>query len=80
MCRPLQSVDVRKFKDVKETMKSIDAELGELAEIAAQTDFADAAHAAQFARNVVYLKTYFEHCERLIREQQDNERSSGSLD
>lgn len=67
MCRPLKSVNVRQFTELKELLKAIDGELAEMQKIAADTDFGDPAHAAQFSRNVIYLKTYFEHCERLIR-------------
>lgn len=70
MCRALKSVDVRSIKSVKELLKAIDAEYVELAAIAAEMDFSDSAHIEQFSRNVTYLKTYFEHCERIVNDLQ----------
>lgn len=67
MCRPLKSVYVRQFKTLKSALKATEAAMAELEAIAAETDFSNPAHAEQFSRNVTYLKTYFEHCERLIR-------------
>jgi hypothetical protein len=67
MSRPLKSVDVRRYGTVKEVLKAVDKELKELAAIAKDTDFNEPIHSAQFSRNVVYVKAYYEHCERLIR-------------
>jgi hypothetical protein len=67
MCRPLNSVNVRQFSDTKTLMKEMDKQLAELEAIALDTDFSNPAHAAQFSRNVIYLKAFYEHCERLTR-------------
>lgn len=70
MSRPLKSVNIQRFEDVKSILKAIDCELGILCEIAADTDFSNPEHTAQFSKNITYLKTYYEHCERLIRDKQ----------
>lgn len=68
MCRPLRSFDVLVLSSVPDVLRAIDSELIELEQIAAETDFDNPAHAAQFERNVAFLKTYYERAEVLIRE------------
>lgn len=69
MCRPLKSFNVNQLSTVTEVLRAIDQELTDLRSIAAETDFSDPTHAAQFSRNVLYLKTYYERAEALLREQ-----------
>jgi len=70
MSRPLRSVDISKYKDIKTLLKAIDSELSILCDIAVSTDFNNPEHTAQFSKNITYLKTYYEYCERLIRDKQ----------
>ncbi len=79
MCRPLKSVDVRQFKTSFNVLQAIGDQLVELSQIAAETNFDDPAHADQFYRNIVFLKTYYERCETLTRHELDS-RTSVSLD
>ncbi|CAK0780888.1 hypothetical protein CCP4SC76_7630002 [Gammaproteobacteria bacterium] len=67
MCRPIKSVDVRQFATVADVLQAISDQLVELSQIAAETDFENPDHADQFYRNVIFLKTYYERCESLIR-------------
>lgn len=68
MCRALKSFNVVSLVTVSDVLRAIDIELADLAAIATETDFSDPAQSAQFARNVDYLKTYYERAEVLIRD------------
>lgn len=68
-CRPLKSVDFLSFKAPEDVLKALNDELLDLAEIAKETEFQDAGQAAQFKRNVTYIKGYFERYERLVRDE-----------
>ena len=65
-CRPLKSVNFRKFKSSLEILREIQSEIDDLRNIATETNFNDDLEAKQFSRNVLYLKTYFEYYERLL--------------
>jgi hypothetical protein len=67
-CRPLKSANLSGLLCPKDVLKALDAELAELANIAAETDFTDEAQGIQFKKNVEFIKCYFERYERLIRD------------
>ena len=65
-CRPLKSVNFRKFKSSLEILREIQSQIDELKDIATETNFDNDEESRQFSRNVLYLKTYFEQYERLL--------------
>lgn len=69
MSRPLRNFDVASLRSVPEVLRALDRELADLGAIAAETDFDNPEHAEQFKRNVLFLKTYYERAEALIRGQ-----------
>lgn len=79
MSRALRSFNVAGLKTVPEVLRAIDRELADLSAIAAETDFGDARQAKQFARNVAYLKTYYERAEALTR-RESQQSASRALD
>lgn len=65
--RPLRSIDVRSIIDLDRLYNLLFEELADLEKIASKTDFDNKEHTDQFARNIVFLKTYYERIEELIR-------------
>lgn len=67
-CRPLKSVDFQSFKTPADTLKALESELLDLAEICKETDFTDPGQQQLFERNVIFIKGYYERFERLVRD------------
>lgn len=65
-CRPLKSANIENFKTSVEVLRAIQVELSDLKSIAAETNFQDEIEAKQFSRNVLFLKMYFEHYQRIL--------------
>lgn len=67
-CTPIKSVNFMAFNKPAEILKSLEAELANLANICLETDFTDAGQVALFERNIIFIKGYYERYERLIRD------------
>ena len=69
-CRALKSVNFNGFTKPADILKSLEAELLDLSDICRDVDFSNPSDVAQFERNVLFIKGYYERFERLIRDGQ----------
>lgn len=79
MSRPLKSFDVSSITTISKGISILKNELLDLKSIARDTDFGDEKETLQFSNNIIFLKTYYDRLEVLIRARINQQATSGKM-
>lgn len=74
--KPLRSIDVQGMTNTRNVLAELKRNLSELRGMVQTSELVDPAERQTLSINTIYLKTFYERAERLIRDRVDTLKSS----